>query len=76
MSGTNWTTYGTSGTGTGQFQEPGGIVVDSANKIYIADTANDRIVRIDDMSGTNWTTLGTWGTGEGTFADPTYIYIQ
>jgi hypothetical protein len=31
--------------------------VDSAGKIYIADSGNRRIVRMDDMTGTNFTTL-------------------
>lgn len=36
--------------------------------IYVADSSNHRIVRMDDMAGTNWTTFfGTEGTGVGEF---------
>jgi hypothetical protein len=57
MKGTNWVAFGTGGSGTNQFVGAEGITVDSAGKIYIADTGNLRIVRIDDMTGKNWTTL-------------------
>lgn len=58
MTGKNITHYGTQGGGVGHFNAgggDGGIAIDSANKIYIADTLNGRIVRIDDMTGANWT---------------------
>lgn len=55
MTGTNWTTFGTTGTGINQFDEPNGLCIDSSGKIYIADTSNERIVRIDNITGTNWT---------------------
>ena len=67
MQGTNWTTYGTYGSGQGQFNDPPGIAVDSAGRIYVMDTNNTRLVRIDDMNGTNWITYGTVGSGVGQF---------
>ncbi|HVN04493.1 MAG TPA: hypothetical protein VMT86_08760 [Bryobacteraceae bacterium] len=33
--------------------------LDTSSRIYVADTYNNRIVRMDDMSGTNWTVLGS-----------------
>jgi streptogramin lyase len=36
---------------------PSGIFVSSAGRIYVADTLNQRIVRMDDLQGTNWTEL-------------------
>jgi NHL repeat-containing protein len=33
------------------------VAFDTFGSIYVADTANKRIVRTDDMNGTNWTTL-------------------
>ena len=76
LSGTNAIAFGTQGTGTGQFYGPSGIALDSAGRIYIADTYNDRIVRIDDMNGTNWTSFGTYGTGTGQFMGPQSISID
>jgi hypothetical protein len=57
MSGANWATFGTAGSGTNQLIGAQGVAVDSADWIYIADTGNRCLVRIDDMAGTNWTTL-------------------
>ena len=76
LSGTNAIAYGTQGSGVGQFYGPSGIALDSAGRIYIADTYNDRIVRIDDMNGTNWTSFGTYGTGVGQFVIPQSISID
>ena len=59
MAGTNWTAFGTLGTGTNQFSGPTSVYVDAAGKIILGDGSNDRIVRMDDMSGTNWTAFGT-----------------
>jgi len=76
LSGTNAITYGSQGTGIGQFYGPSGIALDSSGYIYIADTYNDRIVRIDDMNGTNWMSYGTYGTGAGQFISPQSISID
>src|SRR3989454_665334 len=57
LNGTNLISYGTQGSDVGQFYRAYGIAVRSAGRIYVADTYNARIVRIDDTSGTNWTTL-------------------
>jgi iron(III) transport system ATP-binding protein len=38
--------YGTTGTGLGQFATPWGIAVDSQKRIYVADTGNRRVVRL------------------------------
>ena len=70
MTGAGWTTFGSAGTGTGQFQLPDGIFVDGAGRIYVADSGNHRIVRIDDMSGTGWTTFASLGTGVNQFNAP------
>jgi DNA-binding beta-propeller fold protein YncE len=43
--------FGASGSGLHQFNGPTGIAVDAAGKIYVVDSGNHRIVRMDDMSG-------------------------
>jgi streptogramin lyase len=75
--GTNQITYGTQGGGVGQFYGAYGIALDAAGKIYVADTYNCRIVRIDNMKGTNWTSYGgTCGSGQGQFSDPSGIALD
>ena len=39
-------------------------------RIYISDSGNSRIVRIDDMSGAGWTTYGSLGSSVGQFDMP------
>jgi hypothetical protein len=37
--------------------------VDAQDYIYVADSSDGRIVRVNDMSGTGWTTHGRQGSG-------------
>ncbi len=39
------------GSGTNRFAYPSGIFVGAVGKIFVADSSNGRIVRMDDMSG-------------------------
>src|SRR2546430_12710169 len=76
LNGSNLISYGTQGSDVGQFYGAYGIAVDSAGRIYVADTYNARIVRIDDMNGTNWTSFGTYGSDVGQFNNPSGISID
>ena len=65
MTGKGWVSFGTTGKGINQFNNPGHLTVGPDGKIYIADSQNDRIIRIDDMTGKGWMTYGVSGrTGE------------
>ena len=66
LNGTNWTTYGTYGSGVGQFTLPRSISVDPTGHIWVLDGGNG-LVRMDDMNGTNWTVVGSAGSGVGQF---------
>src|SRR5712672_1951913 len=76
LDGTNLISYGTQGSDVGQFYGAYGIALDSASRIYVADTYNSRVVRIDDMNGTNWTTFGTSGSAVGQFMNPSGISLD
>src|SRR5438105_14748802 len=73
LNGTNLISYGTQGSDVGQFYGAYAIALDSAGRIYVADTYNARIVRIDDMNGTNWASFGTYGSDVGQFSNPSGI---
>src|SRR6267378_536249 len=76
LNGTNLISYGTQGSDVGQFYGAYGIALDSAGRIYVADTYNSRVVRIDDMNGTNWTSFGTSGSAVGQFMNPSGISLD
>lgn len=79
LMGTNQITYGSQGSGIGNFYGAYGIALDSAGRIYVADTYNCRVVRIDNMLGANWTTYPsnpTCGAGQGQFYDPSGIAVD
>jgi sugar lactone lactonase YvrE len=76
LNGDNLVSYGTQGSGVGQFYGANSIALDSRGRIYVADTYNGRVVRIDDFNGTNWTTFGVWGSGVGQFMDLAGISID
>jgi len=76
LNGDGWTTYGSLGSGVGQFDLPRGIHYDTnSGYIYVADTYNHRIVKTM-MDGTGWTTLGTEGSGVGQFDDPMGVFYD
>jgi len=75
--GTNQITYGGQGGGAGGFYGAYGIALDTLGRIYVADTYNCRVVRMDNMQGANWTTYGgTCGSAPGEFYDPQGIAVD
>ena len=72
-----FTTFGSFGSGSGQFSTPSGIAVDSAGKVYVADRFNSRIDRFDptNFAGT-FTSYGSFGNGSGQFNQPTGVTVD
>lgn len=64
MTGAGWISIGdgagglTGGANAGQFSGPHDLKVDQFDRIWVADTGNKRIVRMDDMLGTGWVAFG------------------
>jgi tripartite motif-containing protein 71 len=58
-----------------QFNDPCGVYVDPAKKLYVADTQNNRIVELDEtgMVVTSW---GTQGSDPGQFSQPRSICVD
>ncbi|MBI4738418.1 hypothetical protein HY772_02450, partial [Candidatus Woesearchaeota archaeon] len=57
------------------FFYPSGIAIDSQNNLYIADTRNHRIVKIDS-DGQFITQWGSAGEGQGQFISPTGVAVD
>lgn len=75
MLGSNWISLGKAGSGVNQFSQPWGIAVDSGGKIYVSDSGNCRIVRLD-KTGSNWTSFGSCGAGIGQFSNPKGLWVD
>ena len=74
LMGTNQILY--DGAAIGGFYGAYGLALDSQGRIYVADTYNCRVVRIDNMTGANAATYGTCGSGQGQFYDPSGIAVD
>lgn len=66
--------WGSKGSGNGQLNTPGGVMVDSSGNLYVADTENSRIQRFAPVLVPGAPTIGTASAGNGqatvTFAAP------
>ncbi len=66
---------GSSGSGPGEFDHPAAVAVDGAGDIYVADTANNRVVELSP-AGSVLAQWGSRGTGDGRFHSPTGIALD
>ncbi len=57
------------GNSNGQFKNPSGVAVDSANQVYITDSTNSRVQKFDS-NGNFLMTWGVSGSGNGQFGFP------
>ncbi len=67
--------FGTSGTGNGQFAHPAGIALDAKGDLWVADENNNRVEEFNEK-GEYLTKFGATGTGNGQFSRPTDIAID
>jgi len=58
--------WGSNGSGDGQFNEPGGLAVDSEGNVYVGDSQNSRVQKFS-AGGTFLLKWGSSGTGDGQF---------
>jgi len=64
--------WGGYGTGDGQFNGIGGIVTDSADNVYVADS-NNHLIKVFWPDGTFIRSFGGYGTGTGQLNNPYWI---
>ena len=68
-------TFGSLGSGNGQFTNPRGICCDSTGNVYVADSSNDR-VQVFTAGGEYIRQFGKKGGGEGELDQPVGIAID
>jgi PKD repeat protein len=73
--GTLITSWGTYGTGNGQFNGVYGVAVDTGGYVFVTDMWNHRIQKFSS-AGTFITQWGTAGTGDGQFNTPTGVAVD
>ncbi|MBI5095677.1 MAG: SMP-30/gluconolactonase/LRE family protein [Candidatus Hydrogenedentes bacterium] len=69
------TQWGMPGSGDGQFSNPQGVAVDTKDKVYVADSGNNRI-QVFTSSGTYLTQWGKLGPGDGQFTNPQGVAVD
>lgn len=66
---------GSAGSAPGAFDRPQAVAVDGAGNAYVADTGNDRVVKLSP-AGAVLAEWGGAGAGEGRFRSPTGIAVD
>ncbi len=76
IKGEGFTSLGLPGYGLGRFLRPAQIWVDYAGRLYIADSGNNRIVRIDRASDAGWSEVGSLSDPHGVAVDGSGVYVS
>jgi hypothetical protein len=76
----SWTVWGhtnagMSGTNAGQFNKPGGLIVDAQGNVYVADSNNNRIQKRTATNG-QWRAWGAFGSANGQFVGPSDVALD
>jgi DNA-binding beta-propeller fold protein YncE len=66
---------GAAGSGSGEFSHPAAVAVDGAGNAYVADTGNNRVVKLSP-NGAVLTEWGSRGTADGRFLSPTGVAVD
>lgn len=68
--GNQVSTFGSAGSGNGQFSTPTGIALDAAGNVWVADSGNKRVQKFTTSDGVTYTyayKFGSSGSGNGEF---------
>ncbi len=67
--------FGSSGTGNGQFNRPAGSAFDAQGNLWVVDSDNNRVQKFDP-EGKYLTQFGSTGSGNGQLSDPMDIAVD
>jgi DNA-binding beta-propeller fold protein YncE len=67
--------FGSAGSGDGQFSFPSGIAADGQGNVWVVDTANNRVQKFDS-TGKYLAKFGSNGSGDGQFKNPGGIAVD
>jgi DNA-binding beta-propeller fold protein YncE len=67
--------WGSHGSGHGQFAYPFGVAVDAHGHVYVADNNNRRIEKFT-ADGAFLTAWGSYGSGQGQFSRPSGVAVD
>src|SRR5439155_11318894 len=73
--GTFLTTWGSAGSGDGQFNAPNSVAVDGGGNVFVSDLNNKRIEKFTN-TGTFLTKRGSIGSGDGQFSNPVGVGVD
>ena len=69
------TSFGSTGTGNGEFSNPSGVAFDDNNHLYVTDSSNNRVQKFT-IEGMHLLTFGTDGTGDHKLFSPVGITVH
>ena len=69
------TSFGSEGTGNGQFKHPGDVVLDSKGNLWVVDHGNDRVEEFNEK-GEYQKAFGSVGSGNGQLKEPDALAVD
>jgi sugar lactone lactonase YvrE len=76
ISGEGFTSIGLPGYGLGRFLRPAQLWLDYAGRLHVADSGNNRVIRIDQSGQTGWTEVGNLSEPRGVAVDGSAAYVS
>lgn len=76
ISGKNFTSVGMPGYGMGRFLRPAQIWMDYSYQLYVADSGNNRVIRIDQGSNDSWNEINGLSEPQGVAVDASGVYVS